>query len=215
MKITCIKTFVCDAYRTNFIFVRIDTDEGVHGVGEATMSFGENAAVGCIKDLEPGFIGQDPLAIDRLWHDNYRDSYWRGGPVLMSALSGLEMACWDIKGKVLKQPLWQLLGGKFRDRVPCYANAWFVLARTPAEFAAKAREAAQAGWKALNLPAQPGRPDHQRRHPAGSRRRAQLLPHGNHGDRRALAEGRHHRATADGGRRHAGPRQAWARDRYL
>lgn len=149
MKITTIKALVCDAYRTNFVFVRIDTDEGIHGVGEATMSFGENAVVGCIKDLEPGFLGQDPLAIERLWHDTYRDFYWRGGPVLMSALSGLEMACWDIKGKVLNQPLWQLLGGKFRDRVPCYANAWFVPARTPAEFAAKAREAVANGWTAL------------------------------------------------------------------
>ena len=149
MKITRIKTLVCDAYRTNFIFVRVDTDEGLHGVGEATMSFGENAVVGCIKDLEPDILGRDPLAIDRLWHDAYRDSYWRGGPVLMSALAGLEMACWDLKGKALGQPLWQLLGGKFRDRVPCYANAWFVPARTPAEFATKAKEAVANGWQAL------------------------------------------------------------------
>jgi galactonate dehydratase len=93
--------------------------------------------------------GQDPSRIEDLWHRIYRDAYWRGGPVLMSALSGIEMALWDIKGKHLNVPVYELLGGKVRDDVPCYANGWFAPARTPDEFAAKARAALTQGFAAL------------------------------------------------------------------
>jgi len=149
MKITAIKTWLCDAYRANLAFVKVETDADVHGFGEATIEFHDRAVIGCIEDLTPELLGRDPMDIEALWHDTYRDAYWRGGPVLTSALAGLEMACWDIKGKVLQQPVWQLLGGKCRDRVRCYANAWFVPAETPAEFGAKAKEAVARGWKAL------------------------------------------------------------------
>jgi len=149
VKITAIKTWLCDVYRANLAFVKIETDAGVYGYGEATIEFHDRAVMGCIEDLTPELLGRDPLDIEALWHDAYRDAYWRGGPVLTSALAGLEMACWDIKGKVLQQPVWQLLGGKCRDRVRCYANAWFVPAKTPAEFATKAVEAVAHGWKAL------------------------------------------------------------------
>ncbi|HPM82176.1 MAG TPA: mandelate racemase/muconate lactonizing enzyme family protein [Candidatus Anammoximicrobium sp.] len=149
MKITAVKTWLCDAYRANLAFVKIETDAGVHGCGEATIEFHDRAVIGCLEDLTPELLGRDPRDIEALWHDAYRDAYWRGGPVLTSALAGLEMACWDIKGKVLQQPVWQLLGGRCRDRVRCYANAWFVPAKTPAEFAAKDKEAVARGWKAL------------------------------------------------------------------
>jgi len=149
MKITAIKTFLCDAYRTNLSFVKIETDAGVHGYGEMTLEFHDRAVLGCIEDLTPSWLGRDPMDIEALWHDSYRDAYWRGGPVLSTSLATLEMACWDIKGKALGQPVWQLLGGKCRDRVRCYANAWFVPAKTPAEFAAKAKEAVARGWTGL------------------------------------------------------------------
>lgn len=149
MKITAIKKWLCDAYRTNLAFVKIETDEGLHGYGEATIGLHENAVMGMIDDLTPSLLGRSPLDIESIGHDLYRDSYWRSGPVLTSALAGLEMACWDIKGKWLGQPVWQLLGGQCRDRVRCYANAWFVPAKTPEEFADKAREAVARGWKAL------------------------------------------------------------------
>ena len=149
MKITAIKTFLCDAYRANLSFVKIETDANLHGYGEMTLEFHDRAILGCIEDLTPSWIGRDPMDIEALWHDSYRDAYWRGGPVLSTSLAALEMACWDIKGKALGQPLWQLLGGKCRDRVRCYANAWFSPAKTPSEFAAKAKDAVARGWKAL------------------------------------------------------------------
>ena len=93
-----------------------------------------------IHDLADALIGKDPHQIESFRHDCYRDAYWRGGPVLMSALAGVEMALWDIKGKDLNVPVWQLLGGKVRDAVPVYVNGWFAPARTPEEFAEKAAE---------------------------------------------------------------------------
>lgn len=149
MKVTCLETHICHAYRTNWVFVRVHTDDGVYGVGEATLEYREHAVVAALKELEPLLQRTDPRDIERFWHDAYRDSYWRSGPVLSSALSAVEMALWDIKGKVLGVPVYELLGGKVRDRVPCYANGWFAPAKTPEEFAEKARLAIDKGYAAL------------------------------------------------------------------
>lgn len=149
MKITEIKTFLCHAYRTNWVFVKVLTDDGIYGVGEATLEYREKTVISAIHDLERTIVGLDPHNIEKMFHDSYRDAYWRGGPVLMSALASVEMALWDIKGKALGVPIYQLLGGKVRDEVPCYANGWFVPAKTPEEFAAKAVEAAEAGFSGL------------------------------------------------------------------
>ncbi len=149
MNITGIKTFLCHAYRTNWVFVKVLTDEGLHGVGEATLEYREQTVAQAVKELERTLLGLDPHNIEAIWHQAYRDAYWRGGPVLMSALSGVEMALWDIKGKVLGVPVYQLLGGKVRDAIPCYANGWFAPARTPDEFAEKAQHAVAAGFRGL------------------------------------------------------------------
>src|SRR5690606_33696187 len=149
MKITNIKTWLCDAYRTNFAFVKIETDSGISGYGESSIGQFEHSIVGMFKDLERKLVGLDPRNIDKILHDLNRDSFWRGGPVLSSALSGIDMALWDIKGQLLGEPIWQLLGGKVRDRVSCYATAWLAGAKTAEELAAKARAAEQDGWKAL------------------------------------------------------------------
>lgn len=149
MKVTAIKTFVCHAYRTNWVFVKVLTDDGLHGVGEATLEMRELTVATACRELERYLVGRDPMNIEAFWHDAYRDAYWRGGPVLMSALAGVEMALWDIKGKALGVPVWQLLGGLVRDRVPCYANGWFAGATRPDEFAAKAREAVKMGFRGL------------------------------------------------------------------
>lgn len=149
MKVTEIKTFICQAYRTNWVFVKVLTDAGIYGVGEATLEMREKTVAAAIEELERYLVGRDPHDVEAFWHDAYRDAYWRGGPVLMSALAGVEMALWDIKGKDLGVPVYKLLGGKVRDAVPCYANGWFAPAKTPDEFAAKAVIAADAGFKGL------------------------------------------------------------------
>ena len=149
LKITRVEPILCDAFRTNWVFVRVHTDGGLHGVGEATLEVKEQAVAAALRDLERAVVGEDPFEIERIWHDAYRDAYWRGGPVLMSALSGLEMALWDLKGKALGVPVYELLGGRVREDVPCYANAWFAGAREPEQFAAAAGVAADAGYGAL------------------------------------------------------------------
>ncbi len=149
MKISGIKPLICHAYRTNWVFVKVTTDDGLHGVGEATLEYREQTVAQAIKELERTLIGLDPHNIEAIWHQTYRDVYWRGGPVLMSALSAVEMALWDIKGKALGVPVYQLLGGKVRSAVPCYANGWFAPAKTPEEFAAKAKQAVAAGFRGL------------------------------------------------------------------
>lgn len=151
MKITSLKTFVCNAYRTNWVFVKVYTDEpGLWGTGEATLEYKEHAIVAALGELERDLVGKDPRDIEALWHASYRDAYWRGGPVLMSAISAVDIALWDILGKSLGVPVWRLLGGKFRDRVPCYANGWFAGAKEPAEFGAAAQKAIDTvGWKGL------------------------------------------------------------------
>jgi galactonate dehydratase len=150
MNITGIETFICHAYRTNWVFVKVLTDvEGLHGVGEATLEYKEHTVAQACKELERTLVGKDPHRIEEVWHSAYRDAYWRGGAVLMSALSAIEMALWDIKGKDLGVPVYQLLGGKVRESIACYANGWFAPAKTPAEFAEKAKLAVAQGFKAL------------------------------------------------------------------
>lgn len=150
MKIHSLQSFICHAYRTNWVFVRVMTDQdGLYGVGEATLECQELAVAAAFRDIEPLLVGQNPHDVEALWHRVYRDTYWRGGPVLMSALSAVEMALWDIKGKDLGVPVYQLLGGRVRADVPTYANGWFAPAKTPAEFAEKAKIAVEQGFSAL------------------------------------------------------------------
>jgi len=150
MKITAVKTYICHAYRTNWVFVKVFTDvDGLHGVGEATLEYKEHTVARACHELESLLIGKDPHRVEEFWHNAYRDAYWRGGAVLMSAISAIEMALWDIKGKDLGVPVYQLLGGKIRDSIACYANGWFAPAKTPDEFAEKARQAVAQGFSAL------------------------------------------------------------------
>ncbi len=149
MKVTDVKTFVVDCFRTNWVFVKVYTDEGIDGVGEATLEYKEKALVGAVEHIKEYLVGKNPLEIEKHWHATYRDAYWRGGPVLMSALSAVEMALWDILGKSLNVPVYQLLGGKVNDNARIYVNAWFSGAKTPDEFAEKAKIAVQRGVTAM------------------------------------------------------------------
>lgn len=149
MKITDIRTHNVFSFRTNFVFVEIYTDEGLSGLGEGTLEYKENALLGAIEDIKRVLIGQDPMEIERITSLLYRDSYWRVGPVLQSAISAVEMALWDIKGKYYNAPVYELLGGRVRDRVRMYANGWFSGAREPEDFAKAALAAKEKGVTAL------------------------------------------------------------------
>ena len=149
MKVTKIETYICDVDRTNWVFVKVLTDSGIYGVGEATLEHQELTVEAAVQELNRHLVGKDPNNIEAFFHDTLRNSYWRGGPVLKSAMAGVEMALWDIKGKALGVPVYQLFGGKVRDKVPCYANGWFAPAKTPEEFATKAKEVVKKGFKGL------------------------------------------------------------------
>ena len=149
MKISDVKIYTLDAYRTNWAFVKVETDEGLYGWGEASLGTNEKALEGMIADLKRMVVGRNPLEIEKFLFEVYRDMYWKGGPVLMSAISGIEIALWDIAGKYFNTPVSTFFGGKLRDRVPMYANAWFIRAREPEEFAAKAKQTVELGIRAL------------------------------------------------------------------
>ena len=149
MKVTDIKTFTVDCFRTNWVFVKVYTDEGINGVGEATLEYKEKALIGAVEHIKDYLVGKNPLEIEKHWHTIYRDAYWRGGAVLMSALSAVDTALWDILGKSLNVPVYQLLGGKANDKVRIYVNGWFAGAKTPREFAEKAKTAVKRGVTAM------------------------------------------------------------------
>jgi len=149
MKITGLKTFVANASRTNFVFVKLYTDAGIDGVGEATLEWRTKTVVAAVEELERSLVGEDPFATEYLVERLHRNSYWRTGAVFRSALGAVEAALLDIKGKALGVPVFELIGGRQRDRVKCYANHWFFGAETPEQYAEAARRAVGLGFRAL------------------------------------------------------------------
>lgn len=123
MRITRVSTRIVNAEMRNWIFVRVDTDvDGLHGWGEATLEWKTRGVDGAIADLEPLIVGQDPRDIEQLVRIMTRHSFWRLGVIGTSAISGIEIALWDIFGKSVGLPVWRLLGGKVRDRVMVYTH---------------------------------------------------------------------------------------------
>jgi mannonate dehydratase len=123
MKITAARVIVCSPGR-NFVTLKIETDQGVYGLGDATLNGREQAVVAYLEEhCIPSLIGRDPRNIEDIWHFFYRGVYFRRGAVTMSAVSAIDLALWDIKGKLLGTPLYNLLGGKSRERVLVYAHA--------------------------------------------------------------------------------------------
>ena len=123
MKITAVETVVVNAVMRNWIFVKVVTDQpGLHGWGEATLEWKTRAVTGAIEDLAPFVVGEDPMRIEHLAARMARFSFWPLGSIGMTALSGIEMALWDIKGKALGVPVWELLGGRVRDSVRVYTH---------------------------------------------------------------------------------------------
>jgi galactonate dehydratase len=136
----------------NLTFVVVRTDEGVEGVGEVRMINETEALLGYLAEAVPAHVlGTDPFEIEALIQRLWRREYARAGQVAMSALAVLEIACWDIVGKALDQPVYRLLGGPVRERIKAYANGWYTVERTPEEFGDAARRAVAKGYRALKL----------------------------------------------------------------
>ena len=122
MKIKDIQTLVVNAEMRNWVFVKIITDQDVYGWGEATVEWKTRAVVGAIEDLKPLIVGKDPRQIKQNYQIMTKHAFWKMGIIGMSAISGIEHAMWDILGKSLDTPVWQLLGGKVRDKVKIYTH---------------------------------------------------------------------------------------------
>ncbi|MFB3828032.1 MAG: galactonate dehydratase [Bryobacteraceae bacterium] len=121
MKITKIRTLVVNARMRNWVLVKVETDQpGLYGWGEATLEWKTKGVVGSIEDLAVLLIGQDPLRTEHLWQTMHRQYFWRGGITNYTALSGIDQALWDIKGKECGKPVCQLLGGPVRDTLRLY-----------------------------------------------------------------------------------------------
>lgn len=152
MRIVDVKTYVLGTAWRNLTFVEVHTDEGITGVGEARMLNHTDALLGYLAEAVPNHVlGSDPFQIEDLVFRMMRNDYARPDYVMMSGIAAIEIACWDIMGKALGLPVYQLLGGAVRDRIKAYANGWYTVERTPEEFAEAARRAVARGYRALKL----------------------------------------------------------------
>ncbi|MQS06905.1 mandelate racemase/muconate lactonizing enzyme family protein [Streptomyces alkaliphilus] len=155
MRITGISTHVVGTPWRNLTHVLVHTDEGLTGVGETRMLGHTDALLGYLREAEVNHIaGSDPFAIEDLVRRMKYGDYGRAGEIVMSGIACVEMACWDIKGKALGVPVWQLLGGRANaadPRIKAYANGWYTVERTPEAFHAAARRVIERGYRALKL----------------------------------------------------------------
>ncbi len=163
MKITDIEVIRMQAHaepRNNWLFVRIHTDSGITGIGEGSLQYKDAALVAEVENFGTYLRGKDPFQIEHIWTSLHRRVTWTGGAVTISAISAIDLALWDIKGKALGVPVYELIGGKVRDQVPLYANGWLSLDRPSAHgpldaeaswFADCARDVVERGFRCLKL----------------------------------------------------------------
>jgi galactonate dehydratase len=149
MNIARIEPVVVEGGYTNWVFVRVHTDDGLVGLGEATLEGRTKSVVTALEEIETMIRGADSARIEHIWQGLYRHPFFRGGPAWLSAVSGVEQALWDLKGKRAGLPVYELLGGACRDRLLVYANG--PAGETPAEKAASARELCASGFTGLKL----------------------------------------------------------------
>jgi galactonate dehydratase len=155
VKITAIKPVVVNAEMRNWVFVKVETDAGLVGWGEASLEWKTRAVVGAIGDCEPLVLGLDPRRIEQIYQVLYRHGFFRPGVIGLSAISGIEQACWDIFGKSVGLPVYQLLGGAVRDRVRMYDHLGggdmraLYLQDEAKAMADRARECVAAGYTAI------------------------------------------------------------------
>ncbi|HEX8400345.1 MAG TPA: galactonate dehydratase [Allosphingosinicella sp.] len=145
MKIGRIETFYVPP---RWLFVRVETQDGAVGWGEASLEGYAEAVDGAFEALRDRFIGHDPRRIEDIWQVAYRGGFYRGGPVLMSALAGLEQALWDLKGRAFGMPAWEMLGGQVRDKIRAYA---WIGGDKPDDVAGAAKARREQGFSAIKM----------------------------------------------------------------
>ena len=148
MKITSVRTFPVFYGTRNYLFVKLETDEGIYGVGEFGLTWKEKAGIGAIEHMVAHLVGEDPLNTEKIWQEIFRGDFFPGGRINMAAQSAIDIALWDIKGKALGQPVYMLLGGRLRDLVECYTG---VGGDTPEKAARAGQERVAEGWRYLRL----------------------------------------------------------------
>jgi galactonate dehydratase len=151
MRITEIETFTVGAGWKNWLFVRLQTDGGVTGLGEGTLNGFIRTTEAAVRELEHLVLGEDPRRIRALAKKMLDSVSLDGGHIHRTAIAAVEVACWDILGKSLGAPIHQLLGGRVRDSVLGYANGWYRTERTPEAFLAAGREVVAKGFRAMKL----------------------------------------------------------------
>ncbi|MGM0500363.1 MAG: galactonate dehydratase [Bacillota bacterium] len=145
MKITKLELFKLPP---RWLFLKISTDQGLSGWGEPVVEGKADTVKAAVKEMEDYLIGKNPLQIEDIWQTLYRGSFYRGGPILMSAIAGVDQALWDIKGKYLGQPVYELLGGKVRDKVRVYS---WIGGDRPDNVVQAAQEKKDAGFTAVKM----------------------------------------------------------------
>lgn len=143
MQITAVTPYIV-GHERNFFFVVIDTDEGIQGIGEGGITWQEPAMAGFVEQLTPLLVGQDPFRTEHLWQLMFRGGFFPAGRIGCAAISAVDVALWDIKAKALGVPLYQLLGGRVRDRVVCYPH---VQGDSTGELVTAALQKQSEGWR--------------------------------------------------------------------
>jgi galactonate dehydratase len=151
MKIVDIKTYVAGNPWKNWLFLRLETDEGLHGIGEGTLGHLSRTVETAVHEMKPLILGFDVFQVEAIAQRLARDVYADGGQIKMCAISAIEIACWDVIGKALGQPIYNLLGGRCRDKVRAYANGWYRCPRDPECFAMAAKEVVARGFTAMKF----------------------------------------------------------------
>ena len=151
MKIRKLETFLANAGQRNYLFVRLTTDSGLTGIGEATLEWQEKAVEVLLNEwVASRIIGKDPFDIEAVVGGMIRDQY-QGGSTVMTAISSVEIAMWDLIGKATGQPVYRLIGGRAKPALSAYANGWYGGCETPGDFAARARQVTALGYRALKF----------------------------------------------------------------
>ena len=152
MRITNASVTIVGSQWRELVFLEVTTDTGLVGTSEARMVSRTDTLEACLHELAPRhLIGTDPFDVERLAWNIQRAEYDRPGEISQSALASFDVACWDLMGQALGVPVWRLLGGMFRDRIPAYANGWYQTEREPAKVANLARQVAARGYRGLKL----------------------------------------------------------------